>query len=61
VTEKHRRYTLLRTGTPSDRTELYNVYAGTKITLRDTVLPIPQSVMDANLTGPMPKDHGYRG
>ena len=31
VTEKHRRYTLLRTGNPSDRTELYNVYAGTKI------------------------------
>lgn len=38
VTEEYQRYTLLRTGTPSDRTELYNVYAGTKMPLRGTVI-----------------------
>jgi hypothetical protein len=59
VTEEHRRYTLLRTGTWFARTQQYNVYAGTKITLRDTILPIPQSVIDANLTKVMPQNAGY--
>lgn len=59
VTEEHRRYTLLRTGTWFARTQQYNVYAGTKITLRDTILPIPQSVIDANLTKVMPQNNGY--
>lgn len=59
VTEEHRRYTLLRTGTWFARTQQYNVYAGTKITLRDTILPIPQSVIDANLTKVMPQNPGY--
>jgi hypothetical protein len=31
----------------------------TVITPRDTVLPIPQSVIDANLTKPMPQNPGY--
>jgi hypothetical protein len=59
VTEEHRRYTLLRTGTWFDRTKLHNLYAGTKIALRDTILPIPQSVIDANLTKPMEQNPGY--
>jgi len=59
VSEEHRRYTLLRTGTWFTRTKLYNLYAGTKITLRDTILPIPQSVIDANLTKPMAQNPGY--
>ena len=59
VSEEHRRYTLLRTKTWYDRTKLYNLYAGSKITLRDTILPIPQSVIDANLTKPMPQNAGY--
>lgn len=59
VTEEHRRYTLLRTGTWFARTQLNNKYAGTKITLRDTILPIPQSVIDANLTKLMPQNPGY--
>jgi len=59
VTEEHRRYTLLRTGTWFARTQLNNKYAGTKITLRDTILPIPQSVIDANLTKLMPQNAGY--
>ncbi len=59
VTEEHRRYTLLRTGTWFTRTQQFNIYAGSKITLRDTVLPIPQSVIDANLTKVMPQNSGY--
>jgi starch-binding outer membrane protein, SusD/RagB family len=59
ISEEHRRYTLLRTGKWFSRTQLYNVYAGTKITLRDTLLPIPQSVIDANLTKPMANNNGY--
>lgn len=57
--EEHRRYTLLRTGTWFDRTKLYNKFSGPKITLRDTILPIPQSVIDANLTSPMRQNPGY--
>lgn len=59
LTEEHRRYTLLRTRTWFDRTKLNNIYAGSKITLRDTILPIPQSVIDANLTKVMPQNSGY--
>lgn len=59
VTEEHRRYTLLRTGTWFDRTRLYNKNVSTVIALRDTILPIPQSVIDANLTKPMPQNPGY--
>jgi hypothetical protein len=59
VTEEHRRYTLLRTGTWFDRTKLYNRNAGPLITLRDTILPIPQTVIDANLAKPMPQNPGY--
>jgi len=59
VTEEHRRYTLLRTGTWFDRTKLYNRNAGPVIALRDTILPIPQSVIDANLSKPMPQNPGY--
>lgn len=59
VTEEHRRYTLIRTGTWFDRTKLYNKYSGPKIILRDTLLPIPQSVIDANLTSKMRQNPGY--
>lgn len=59
ITEEHRRYTLLRTGTWFDRTKQYNRNAGSLITLRDTVLPIPLSVIDANLDRPMPQNPGY--
>ena len=59
VTEEHRRYTLLRTGTWFDRTRLHNKNVSAVIELRDTILPIPQSVIDANLTKPMPQNPGY--
>ncbi|AMR27543.1 hypothetical protein A0257_10840 [Hymenobacter psoromatis] len=59
VTEEYRRYTLLRTNTWLTRTRLYNKLSGPKITDRDKLLPIPQSVIDANLTKPMPQNPGY--
>lgn len=57
--EEHRRYTLLRTGTWYARTRQYNVYTGALIAQRDTILPIPQSVIDANLTKAFPQSPGY--
>lgn len=57
--EEERRYTLLRTNTWLSRTMMYNVIAGPNITTRDKLLPIPQDVIDANLTSPMPQNPGY--
>jgi starch-binding outer membrane protein, SusD/RagB family len=59
LTEEHRRYTLLRTRTWFDRTKKFNINAGPVIALRDTLLPIPQTVIDANLTKAMPQNAGY--
>ena len=58
-TEEHRRYTLLRTGTWFDRTQQYNKVGGENIDLRDKLFPVPQSVIDANLTTPMEQNPGY--
>lgn len=57
--EEDRRYVLLRTGRWLARVKLYNGLAGANATARDTVLPIPQSVIDANLTSPMKQNPGY--
>jgi hypothetical protein len=59
ITEEHRRYTLTRTKTWFDRTKKFNINAGAVIALRDTILPIPQTVIDANLTKAMPQNPGY--
>ena len=54
MVEGPRRYTLLRTGKWAERTMLYNHNGGQTINPeRDILLPIPQSVIDANLTGAM--------
>lgn len=57
--EEHRRYTLLRTGKWIERVGLYNKNGGQSITERDTLFPIPQRVIDANLTGDMPQNPGF--
>lgn len=57
--EEYRRYTLLRTGKWYERTKAHNFFGGEKISLRDTLFPIPQSVIDANLSTPMPQNPGY--
>lgn len=57
--EEERRYTLLRTRKWLERTALYNKFGGEKITARDTLFPIPQDVIDANLTAPLPQNPGW--
>lgn len=57
--EEQRRYTLLRTGKWYERTKAYNHFGGENIVLRDTLFPIPQSVIDANITKPMPQNPGF--
>lgn len=59
VTEEERRYTLLRTGTWFDRTVQFNPLARVAVARRDSLLPIPQNVIDANLTKKMPQNPGY--
>jgi starch-binding outer membrane protein, SusD/RagB family len=59
LSEEHRRYTLLRTGKWLERTRAYNPIAGPNIAPRDTVLPIPQAVIDANLSRKMEQNPGY--
>ena len=57
--EEHRRYTLLRTGKWLERTRLHNNNGGQAITERDKLFPIPQVVIDANLTATMEQNPGY--
>jgi hypothetical protein len=59
VTEEQRRYTLMRTGTWYTRTKQFNPLAAVLIQPRDSLLPIPQAVIDANLTKVMPQNPGY--
>ncbi|MEP6673671.1 MAG: RagB/SusD family nutrient uptake outer membrane protein [Ferruginibacter sp.] len=57
--EEDRRYALLRTGKWFSRTFANNKIASPNIALRDTLFPIPQNVIDANLTATMPQNGGY--
>ena len=57
--EEHRRYTLLRTGKWFERTKLHNKVASPNIVERDKLFPIPQRVIDANLTKEMEQNPDY--
>ncbi|HOF21417.1 MAG TPA: RagB/SusD family nutrient uptake outer membrane protein [Bacteroidales bacterium] len=57
--EEERRMTLLRTGKWFERTQLYNKFGGERIARRDTLFPVPQDVIDANLTRPFPQNPGW--
>ncbi len=59
VVEEHRRYTLIRTGKLLERAKKYNFNGGQFITERDQLYPIPQEVIDANLTSEMSQNPGY--
>jgi starch-binding outer membrane protein, SusD/RagB family len=59
LTEEHRRYTLLRTGTWLERTRKYNPVAGPNIAEHNALYPIPQVVIDANLDREMKQNPGY--
>nr|WP_294894363.1 RagB/SusD family nutrient uptake outer membrane protein [uncultured Pedobacter sp.] len=57
--EEPRRYALRRAHKWFERTQMHNIYSGSLIALRDTLLPIPQSVINANLGKPMDNNPGY--
>lgn len=59
IGEEHRRYTLLRTGKWLERVKLHNFRGGQTAAARDTLYPIPQIVIDANLTEKMPQNPGF--
>jgi hypothetical protein len=59
VLEEHRRWTLLRTGKWLERLQKYNKNGGQFTAERDTLYPIPQVVIDANLTKKMQQNPGY--
>lgn len=59
IGEEHRRYTLLRTGKWLERVKAYNSRGGQTAAARDTLYPIPQIVIDANLTEKMPQNPGF--
>jgi starch-binding outer membrane protein, SusD/RagB family len=61
IVEEQRRYTLLRMGGAQyfyPRVSTMNTISK-NLSLRDTLLPIPQSVIDANLTSKMPQNAGW--
>jgi hypothetical protein len=58
--EEERRMTLLRTHKWYERTQKYNKFGGEKITQRDTLFPVPQDVIDANLTKEFPQNPGWQ-
>ena len=57
--EEHRRYTLVRTGTWYDRYKLYNPLNPDQVEPYHALFPIPQVVIDANITLPMENNPGY--
>lgn len=57
--EEHRRHTLLRTGKWLERVRKYNHNGGQLAAERDRLFPIPQSVIDANLTEEMNQNPGF--
>jgi starch-binding outer membrane protein, SusD/RagB family len=59
IVEEHRRWTLLRTDKWIERTKLHNTNGGAFITEREKLFPIPQSVIDANLTRIMTQNPGF--
>jgi hypothetical protein len=59
VLEEHRRYTLLRNDKWKERTARYNKNGGQFVEDKHVLFPIPQSVIDANLTGEFTQNSGY--
>lgn len=59
VMEEHRRWSLIRTGKLVERVSKYNHNGGEHIAERDTIYPLPQSVIDANITQKMVQNKGW--
>lgn len=59
ITEEDRRFTLLRTNKWLERTRKYNKFGGEMVAERDVLFPIPQDVIDANLTKKITQNPGW--
>ncbi|MDN3593909.1 RagB/SusD family nutrient uptake outer membrane protein [Zunongwangia endophytica] len=59
VLEEDRRWTLLRTDKLLERTKAHNKNGGQFISKRDLLYPIPQVVIDANITKKMQQNPGF--
>ena len=59
LTEEQRRFTLLRTHRWFARTQAFNGRSSAFITQRDTIFPIPQAVIEANIGNIMPQNPDY--
>jgi len=59
VGEESRRFTLVRTGKLLDRVRAYNTTIKDKITDKDLLWPIPQSIIDSNRDAEFPQNPGY--
>lgn len=57
--EAQRKYHLLRNNLWLSRTNMHNKFVENRATDRDKLLPIPQHVIDANITGDFPQNPGY--
>jgi len=59
VGEESRRFTLVRTNTLIQRVKAYNERIKDKISERDLLWPIPQSIIDSNRGAEFPQNPGY--
>jgi len=59
VGEESRRFTLVRTEKLLDRVRAYNTAIKDKITEKDLLWPIPQTIIDANRDAEFPQNPGY--
>lgn len=59
IMEEHRRYVLLRNNKWIERTRMYNFHGGQFIEERHKLMPIPQDVINTNLTSEFPQNPGY--
>nr|WP_050702812.1 RagB/SusD family nutrient uptake outer membrane protein [Dysgonomonas sp. BGC7] len=60
VGEESRRFTLVRTGTLIERVKAHNSTIKDKISERDLLWPIPQSIIDSNRDIVFPQNPGYK-
>ncbi|KPL13101.1 MAG: hypothetical protein AMS26_15525 [Bacteroides sp. SM23_62] len=59
ILEEHRRHTLVRLGKWLERVQAHDHNGGQNAAQRDALFPLPQVVIDANLTSQMPQNPGY--
>ncbi|WP_236980569.1 RagB/SusD family nutrient uptake outer membrane protein [Membranihabitans maritimus] len=59
IMEEHRRYTLIRNNKWIERTKAHNFHGGQFIEEKHRLMPIPQDVINTNLSSVFPQNPGY--